>query len=61
MMDLIESLPCTEHEYNALYTIIDQFSELTRFICHKTDMNAEESACLFLALDLSIWHATKNC
>ena len=46
-MDWIVSLPFTAYGYNAVYTIVDQFSKLVRFIPFKTDTNAEESIYLF--------------
>ena len=39
-IDWIVSLPCLAHGYDAVYTIVDQFSKLVRFIPCRIDINA---------------------
>ena len=46
-MDWIVSLPYIAHGYNTVYTIVDQFNKLVRFILYKININTEEPAYRF--------------
>ena len=60
-MDWIVSLPYTLHGYNTVYTIIDWFSKLIRFIPCKTDINAKGLACLFFEHWIYGFSMLENC
>ena len=46
-MDLVTSLPTTPRGFDAIFTIVDRFSKMVRFIPTKTSSSAEEIAKLF--------------
>ena len=46
-MDFITHLPVTEHGVDAVFTVVDRFSKLVRFIPCTTSLDAEATAKLF--------------
>ena len=46
-MDFVTHLPQTARGFDVVFTVVDRFSKLVRFIPCKTTCNAEETACLF--------------
>ena len=59
-MDWIELLPCTVCGYNTVYTTVDRFSKLVRYITCKTDVNAKKASCFFLNVGFTILVCPKN-
>ena len=46
-MDFVTHLPQTARGFDAVFTVVDWFSKLVRFIPCKTTCDAKETACLF--------------
>ena len=46
-MDLVISLPKTQHSYNAVFTVVDKFSKLDTTVLYETSSTAADIAQLF--------------
>ncbi len=46
-MDFVMNLPTSDRHYDAIFTIVDRFSRLVRFIPCKSSLTAQDAAILF--------------